>query len=172
MRSWEWNGWYNLSFCDAQHMFQPLIEFVSLNPEFAMLTTGPPYFSLQSSEMSILPYAISIFLLNRIIIKFGNKARRRREKHSTMSRVFPYTSFALLLLPACFTTEHIQGFFICIRQLYLYVNSRKRRPSGYVFVFFLDYRLCVCGSLLRRQMGWPRPRKRKFWLKIRNSLFQ
>ena len=86
-------------------MFQPLIEFVSLNPEFAMLTTGPPYFSLQSSEMLILPYAISIFLLNRIIIKFGNKARRRREKHSTMSRVFPYTSFTLLLLPACFTTE-------------------------------------------------------------------
>ena len=86
-------------------MFQPLIEFVSLNPEFAMLTTGPPYFSLQSSEMLILPYAILIFLLNRIIIKFGNKVRRRREKHSTMSRVFPYTSFALLLLPACFTTE-------------------------------------------------------------------
>ena len=119
-------------------MFKPLIEFVSLNQEFAMLTTGPPYFSLQSSEMLILPYAISIFLLNRIIIKFGNKTRRRRKKHSAMSRVFPYTSFALLLLPACFTTEqHIQGFFNCIRQLYLYVNSRKRRPSGYVLVFFL-----------------------------------
>ena len=105
-------------------MFQPLIEFVPLNPEFAMLTTGPPYFSLQSSEMLILPYAISIFLLNRIIIKFGNKARRRREKHSTMSRVFPYTSFALLLLPACFTTE--QNIFKASLFVLdnLYVNSR------------------------------------------------
>ena len=144
------------------HMFQPLIEFVPLNPEFAMLTTGPPYFSLQSSEMLILPYAISIFLLNRIIIKFGNRARRRREKHSTMSRVFPYTSFALLLLPACFTTE--QNIFKASLFVLdnLYVNSRKRRPSGYVFVFFLDYRLSVCRSLLRGQMGRPRPRKRKF----------
>ena len=79
--------------------------FVFWEQKQKIVYSRPPYFSLQSSEMLILPYAISIFLLNRIIIKFGNKARRRREKHSAMSRVFPYTSFALLLLPACFTTE-------------------------------------------------------------------
>ena len=28
-------------------MFQSLIEFVPLDPEFAMLTARPPYFSLQ-----------------------------------------------------------------------------------------------------------------------------
>ena len=146
------------------HMFQPLIEFVPLNPEFAMLTTGPPYFSLQSSEMLILPYAISIFLLNRIIIKFGNKARRRREKHSTMSRVFPYTSFALLLLPACFTTE--QNIFkasLFVLDNFTFTRIVESGDHLVMFsVFFLDYRLCVCGSLLRGQMGRPRPRKRKF----------
>ena len=42
----------------------------------------------------ILLYAISIFPLNRIVIKFGNKAQRRRKKHSTASRVSPS-------LPSC-----------------------------------------------------------------------
>ena len=140
MRSWEWNDWYNLSFCDAQHMFQPLIEFVSLNPEFAMLTTGPPYFSLQSSEMLILPYAILIFLLNRIIIKFGNKVRRRREKHSTMSRVFPYTSFALLLLPACFTTEQNifkASLFVLDNFTFTWIVESGDHPVMFSFFFLI-----------------------------------
>ena len=50
-------------------MFQSLIEFIPLDPEFAMLTARPPYFSLQLFVTLIFLYAISIFLLNRIIYK-------------------------------------------------------------------------------------------------------
>ena len=127
-------------------MFQPSIEFVPLDPEFPMLTTRPPCFSLWLSEMLIVfPYAISIFHWNSILIKFGNKVRRNKGETLNYVSCFSFASYTLKLLPACFTTEknnysRLLYLWEAIRQLNLYVSNRQWRPSGYVF---FSYWLCV-----------------------------
>ena len=122
--------------------------------------------NLQLFNAFILLHAISIFPCNRIVIKFRNKARRRRKKHSTASHVSPL----LLSCSGCFLPALQQNrtqsrllylFKVITRQLHLYMNSRKWRPSVKSF-FFLITLLCVFRLLLRGQMGQPRLRQRKF----------
>ena len=94
-------------------MFQSLnIEFVPLDPEFAMLTARPPFFSLQLFDTLILLHAISIFPLNRIVIKFGNKARRR----NTQLRLMFLLRFFRAVAASCLLynwTKYSKDFFIC-----------------------------------------------------------
>ena len=124
------------------------------------------YFSLQLFVTLIFLYAISIFLLNRIVIKFRNKTQRRRKKHSTASHVSP----SLLSCSSCFlltlqqnrTQSRLLYFLkVITRQVYLNVNSRKWRPSVKSFSFLITL-LCVLRLLLRGQMDRPHLRQRKF----------
>ena len=151
-------------------MFQPSIEFVPLDPEFPMLTTRPPCSSLQLSEMLIFFLMLSQFHWNIILIKFKNKVRRRREKHSTMSHVSPLLlSHSSCFLHALQQNRTIsQGFLIFVKS-----NSVDNFTFMWIVdsedhqVMFFSCRLCVFRLLLREQMGWPHLRLRKFWLKIR-----
>lgn len=155
-------------------MFQPSIEFVPLDLEFPMLTTRPPCSSLQLSEMLIFFLMLSQFHWNIILIKFKNKVRRRREKHSTMYHVSPLLlSHSSCFLHALQQNRTIsQGFLIFVKSnsvdnfTFMWIVDSGDHQVMFFFLSTLCFQVIAEGAY-----GLTTPEAKKVLIENKNSLF-